>query len=759
MQFLSRVALSALLLVGLVPARADAAEGFDSAFFAESAFLTLQPGQSDQFVMGFTNMGSVGWTKGNASHVNLAQCCPVNTASPNSAWNPGSWVSNTAYATQGTDYVGPRQVGWFTYAVRAPLGAAPGSYRFDGDLVLAFTGEPVHREGAFQIATVIAAAPVTSGPVASALQSAACLNLREIKVQFSQEMVTSGTGSIADPEHFTLSGGVDVDGARPAADGKSVVLTVGRSITGSASHDGAQLSSDPATYLAQNTTYSLTVRDVGTSALRVTAASSTPLTCTDSGAPAASIVGIPGSGTVLISFTKPVDPRSFDNAIFLDSIPIATLAKLRWQDRSGNVCGSSASGCFTRLRLDFQKGGIPSQGDHLLEIRDAKDAAGFRMPPGAFRVGFLGPASAAPPPVTSVTPTTLGGGMRIDVVYGESMALAANGFAAGDSVDNAANYILRNPDGSAATGGGGLVTIDRVLPDPSPTSASIPADERALAADALAFALQKVRLVLGPTTAPALRPNVDYTLEIRGPKDQGGMPVAPGTILTVRWPGDTTPPRALRAYATSQQLRVDYSESMLVNPQTLASTNANDPARYTSTDAALKSSLTGMSFARLTADGTGAIFNFFTPLATATYTLDINGVQDPFGNVIAATRLSVTAVDTIGPTLVGATKVSAAELRVTFSERVKETASDPGAATNPSNYSVDNGIYGSLCVSGAATVTAETVAFNGQQSVRIACNGNGAWSATGTHNLTVKDVQDVSGNVVTPNPAGPVSFQ
>ena len=155
------------------------------------------------------------------------------------------------------------------------------------------------------------------------------------------------------------------------------------------------------------------------------------------------------------------------------------------------------------------------------------------------------------------------------------------------------------------------------------------------------------------------------------------------------------------------------------------------------------------------------IFNLATPLPTGTFSLDVSGVLDPFGNLLAPnpTRLAVTAMDTQRPTLVSVAKVSGTELRVTFSERMKGAGTDPASAGNPSNYSVEGSTYGSLCSLGAVTIDAEPPAPNGQQTFRIVCGASGSWSAAGTHTLTVKDVQDVAGNVINPNPAGPLSFQ
>lgn len=146
-------------------APAQAAQAYDSQYFGESAFLSLSSGQTGQFAVAFNNIGSTGWQTGTASQVNLAICTPdksqCNTTSPYASWASG-WLSSTAYATQSTAFVGPGQTGWFVYSVRPPTGTPNGiTVRFNGDLVLAATGQLIHPEGYYQDAMVggAAAAP------------------------------------------------------------------------------------------------------------------------------------------------------------------------------------------------------------------------------------------------------------------------------------------------------------------------------------------------------------------------------------------------------------------------------------------------------------------------------------------------------------------------------------------------------------------------------------------------------------------------
>ncbi|HEY3218275.1 MAG TPA: hypothetical protein VGK15_04220 [Candidatus Limnocylindria bacterium] len=159
---ITATALALSLVAQATPAQA-AVPGYFSSFFGESAFLNLQQGSTGQFVAIFTNTGGTGWLRNSASQVNLGVCLSdkttCNVTSPNSTWNDGSWLSNIAYATHSTDFVGPGQNGFFVYNVKAPLTATAGAtYTFNGDLVLGSTLQQLAPQGYYQSATVQAAA-------------------------------------------------------------------------------------------------------------------------------------------------------------------------------------------------------------------------------------------------------------------------------------------------------------------------------------------------------------------------------------------------------------------------------------------------------------------------------------------------------------------------------------------------------------------------------------------------------------------------
>src|SRR2546430_10230409 len=124
---------------------AKAAQPYDSLYQFESSFLgNLRPGDTGTFSVFFFNTGSTTWTAGTATQVNLAVCAAdkvtCNVASPNAAWNPGTWLSTTAYGTHAKAAVAPGDFSAFTYNVKVPANATVATYRFNGDLVIASNG-------------------------------------------------------------------------------------------------------------------------------------------------------------------------------------------------------------------------------------------------------------------------------------------------------------------------------------------------------------------------------------------------------------------------------------------------------------------------------------------------------------------------------------------------------------------------------------------------------------------------------------------
>jgi hypothetical protein len=169
--------LTATFTMALAPETAAFVPGFDSAYAGESAFVTLRPGETKEFMVFFFNRGTTAWEVGTTTQVDLAGCredkVTCNVLDPGEElWNDGSWlsVSPPRYATHEQKLVLPGSIGTFRYRVRAPATAAPGTYRFNGDLVLSrplfegmSSGLTIHPEGYYHEATLTAGAPTAFG--------------------------------------------------------------------------------------------------------------------------------------------------------------------------------------------------------------------------------------------------------------------------------------------------------------------------------------------------------------------------------------------------------------------------------------------------------------------------------------------------------------------------------------------------------------------------------------------------------------------
>jgi len=187
---------AATLALSLVvqAAPAAAAQGYDSAYAGESAFLNLTQGALGTFTVFFVNTGTATWVRGTATQVDLGVCLDnkvtCNISDPAEAGFNNNWLSTTRYATHTQTSVAPGQAATFTYSVRVPLTAAAGTYTFNGALVVAATGEDVHNEGYFQQATV---AVLTQSALLKSLDP------DEGSVTGGDNVVISGEGFVCSP--------------------------------------------------------------------------------------------------------------------------------------------------------------------------------------------------------------------------------------------------------------------------------------------------------------------------------------------------------------------------------------------------------------------------------------------------------------------------------------------------------------------------------------------------------------------------------
>ena len=112
--------------------------GFHAAWYGQSGYPTLCPGERSTATVAFYNSGSRGWVAGR-----MGEMAFLGTSDPSpgrdQVSNLGSrfgtfgqprtgWAAENRPAAQPADYVGPNQVAWFQFIIQAPT--TPGTYRF-----------------------------------------------------------------------------------------------------------------------------------------------------------------------------------------------------------------------------------------------------------------------------------------------------------------------------------------------------------------------------------------------------------------------------------------------------------------------------------------------------------------------------------------------------------------------------------------------------------------------------------------------------
>ncbi|CAN5212701.1 hypothetical protein BH18CHL2_BH18CHL2_11420 [soil metagenome] len=108
--------------------------GYHAQFYGQSGYPTLCPGRTSTATIAFLNSGSLGWYRGSAPAFlgtwgpEPGQDRASILGGDGTAGAPSTgWPRPNRPAVQPADYVGPGQVAWFTFTVRAPL--FPGVYR------------------------------------------------------------------------------------------------------------------------------------------------------------------------------------------------------------------------------------------------------------------------------------------------------------------------------------------------------------------------------------------------------------------------------------------------------------------------------------------------------------------------------------------------------------------------------------------------------------------------------------------------------
>jgi hypothetical protein len=110
--------------------------GLHAAWYGQSGYPTLCAGQSSTATVAFYNAGSVGWVSGRMGEVAYlgtwapepGQDRPSPLGGDGQLGSPNTgWPRYNRIAIQPADYVGPGQIAWFQFTIRAP--ATAGTYR------------------------------------------------------------------------------------------------------------------------------------------------------------------------------------------------------------------------------------------------------------------------------------------------------------------------------------------------------------------------------------------------------------------------------------------------------------------------------------------------------------------------------------------------------------------------------------------------------------------------------------------------------
>lgn len=110
--------------------------GFHAAWYGQSGYMSLCPGERSTATVAYYNTGSRGWVSGRLGEVAYlgtwdnepGQDQPSILGGDGQRGSPATgWPRFDRVAVQPASYVGPGQIAWFQFAVQAP--AAPGTYR------------------------------------------------------------------------------------------------------------------------------------------------------------------------------------------------------------------------------------------------------------------------------------------------------------------------------------------------------------------------------------------------------------------------------------------------------------------------------------------------------------------------------------------------------------------------------------------------------------------------------------------------------
>ncbi len=733
-------------------------------FFTENVeFKAGFPGDSFQFVVQYTNGGQrswvlglanqearlgTGWTFGDAANPS------DNTNDFSAGWSV-NWLSLNRIAAQTESTVLPGTNATFTYSAKIPAGAAAGNKQIKFQPVIDGV-QWLENYGAYHGFNVSTAAPPPPPPPPGGIQPSGnnpavasvdttAFGTARPRVCFTHSMATTDGYAINDISHFSISGGPSVIGFS-STDSTCVTLALASALT-------------------KDATFSLVVSNVADAAGFMIAPNPTTFTFTakDDTKPTVTSISQPNTYSFIVKFSEAIAPGSASSASFAINAQAwpgtITLNSGNTSFGSTQTTGVTTIDPNTEVRLAWTPATRPGSGSQTLVIRNVTDAAGNALSTNPW------PAQTVTIPANTTAPTasaSFNQSSRQSAnpnMFTQYLNVEWNPTVDPSSAGTASNYSLFRSDGTTPA------TTKCLSGDPlSVSSASLATDDESR------FELRRVTLRL----SALITESCSYQLKINNVQDTAGNAVPANYTVSAFSAPDATAPSVSSAKATSSQLLVVFGKDMLGSASALTPANYKSTSGSPATNTALGTAIAGASGPALTStsDGTTVIFTFASNLPSGSYPLTIlgdkdaagnpitTGVKDPAGNTLITVTVTVTFQDTQPPTLLGAalgpgagsgvTCTTAQCFNVTYSEPVRASA-DANSADNGTNYSVNNGAFGSLCASGSLVMTANSTGTN----YTLNCSGGaGLWSTTpGSNVVQVRNVADIAGNVIFPNPS------
>ena len=525
---ITAAALAFSMMAAAVPAAA--VTGYDSAYAGESAFVNIVGGQTQNFQVFFANTGTTSWVKGTSTQVDLAACledkvtCNAQDASE-ATWNSG-WLSATRYASTSQTTTPPGSLGTFSYNILAPVGVAAGIYHFNGDVVVASTGERIHPEGYFQDAnTGATAGAATITTIANSATGAASGSSNG-----GDTANITGSGIICNPTFPTVSFG-GTNAVVTSCGATALTVTTPAHAPGSVTVTVTNPGAGPSNGLTW------TFSDTTTPKFNSFTISARIVTVTWSEAVCQPAVAV---GTLAARWTI---HNVSDSSIFTvngDSTPLCNAAKDNGVTSSIlTIDNSMPNGAFTELTLNPQVttpgtscGGSSSRNENY------QDAAGnCASAPQSRQATATAPETTAP---TLVSASGAVGSSTLTLNFSEPVECAATWLPASNVTLTDFNTATTDP-----TVTGYVIQTPSVACDSGPAAAK-----------------QSFKLALSTTLPSDRQYTVTVTCVAADIEDVVGNDLAcPATVIFTTGAGDFTPPSIVDARMVANVTTTDFADA------------------------------------------------------------------------------------------------------------------------------------------------------------------------------------------------------